>query len=161
MTPRPRDLIRNDVFALGAPVVRRPVRSGQPDKGTLPDPEPLAGISAAVSLRNAASGVIRDCARHAREDGQTWEEIAVVLGCERDEYGTSAGEAAFRELASDLGDGLSFMWGCPSCGRLVSDRGPDAGLHDSERGHGDGCERRAAEIAAWDAQWGDGSDDDH
>ena len=159
-TPEPRELIRHDIFTLGAGVVRRPVR-GEPGSERVPHPEPLTGIGAAVSLKHAAVSIIRDCARYAREDGITWEGIAAALGCQPDAYGTSAGEVAFRDLASDLGDGLSFTWRCAACGQLIRDRGPES-FHpaDVEEGHGDGCSRLAAAIAAWDRQWEDDGDAD-
>jgi hypothetical protein len=147
LTPDPRNLIRNDITILGAAVVRRPVIHGDPGSGTRAEPEPLAGIRAAAALRHAASRAAADCTRYAREDGKTWAEIGEAMGTGPDP------DAAFLAVASRLGRGPSFAWTCGSCGQTVLDYGPEAGLHDSEQGHGDGCERFAAMIEAWDAAW--------
>jgi hypothetical protein len=143
MTPEPRDLIARDIFALGAEAVRRPVIHGDPESGTMIQPEPLAGIRAATALRHAASRAVADCARYAREDGKTWAQIGAAMQPAHDEY------AAFLAVASQLGRGPSFAWTCGECGQTVIDYGPEAGSpEDQETGHGEGCTRLAAEIAA-------------
>ena len=158
MTPDPRNLIRNDITILGAAVVRRPVIRGDPASGTKAEPEPLAGIRAATALGHAVSRVKADCARYAREDGVTWEQIGEALGFKPGPDLPPVGESAFRVLASDLGRGPSFAWTCMACGQTVIDYGPEAGhLSEQETGHAEGCERFAADLEAW--QWGDGSDD--
>ena len=151
-TPDARNLIRNDITILGAAVVRRPRIRGDSASGTKAEPEPLAGIRAATALRNAASRAVSDCARYAREDGKSWTEIGAAMEPARDQY------SAFLAVASHLGRGPSFAWTCPACGQTVIDYGPEEGPNDSERGHGDGCERFVATIEAWDAQWEDDSD---
>ena len=154
----PGALIRNAIFVLGAAVVRRPVIRGDSASGTRAEPEPLAGIRAATALRHAASAAAADCARYAREDGKTWEQIGEALGFKPGPDLPPVIESAFRVLASHLGSGPSFAWTCPACGQTVIDHGPEAGPHDSEQGHGDGCERFVATIEAWDAQWEDDSE---
>src|ERR1019366_8846879 len=136
----PGALIRNAIFVLGAAVVRRPV------------------IRAATALRHAASAAAADCARYAREDGKTWEQIGEALGFKPGPDLPPVIESAFRVLASHLGSGPSFAWTCPACGQTVIDHGPEAGPHDSEQGHGDGCEQFVATIEAWDRQWEDDSE---
>jgi len=153
--PEPRQLIRRDLRDLGVTFSRRPIFPGNPESATTETPEPLPGIRAALKLRYAADRDIADCARYAREDGQTWDEIGDALGCkpDRGDWGESTGEAAFRQLASDLGRGPSFAWTC-SCGQTIIDTGPANGHpEDREQGHGEGCTRLAAEIAAWRARW--------
>jgi hypothetical protein len=152
--PEPRDLIRNDIFALGAPAVKRPVVRGAPRTGMLQHPEPLAGIRAATALRHAASRAVADCARYAREDGKTWAEIGAAMEPPHDEY------SAFMAVASQMGRGPSFAWTC-SCGPVVIDYGPEAGSPaDQETGHAEGCTRLAATVAAREAEIARWEDDD-
>ena len=157
--PDARHLIRNDIFTLGAQVIRRPVIRGDSASGTRAEPEPLAGIRAATALRHAASRAIADCARYAREDGKTWGQIGEAMGCEPDPpAGVSAAETAFWAVAADLGRGPSFAWTCPACGQTVIDEGPADHPEDAETGHGAGCERFAATVRAWNDQWKDEGD---
>ena len=160
--PDTRHLIRNDIFTLGAQVIRRPVIRGDSASGTKAEPEPLAGIRAATALRNAASRAVSDCARYAREDGKTWTEIGAAMEPAHDQY------SVFLSVASQLGRGPSFTWTCAACGQVVIDHGPEAGHpSDAEEGHSGGCSRFAAEIEAWDhwagpygTKWEDDSDGD-
>jgi hypothetical protein len=166
--PDARHLIRSAIWDLGAGVARRPVIHGDPNSGTIAEPEPLAGIRAATALRYAAGRAIADCARYAREDGKTWTEIGEAMGYKPnldtpdplDCCGTrsSVGESAFRAVASDLGRGPSFAWTCPVCSQTVIDKGPGDHPEDAETGHGDGCKRLAATVQAWNAQWEDDSE---
>ena len=153
--PEPRDLILRDIFTLGVKVVRRPVIRGDSALGTTPQPEPLAGIHAATTLRHAASRAVAECARYAREDGKTWTEIGAAMEPAHGE------DSAFLAVASQMGRGPTFAWPCPACGQTVIDYGPEAGSpEDQETGHGQGCTRLAAVIAAWNAQWEDDTDGD-
>jgi hypothetical protein len=153
--PEPRDLIRNAIFALGAGTVKRPVVRGKPRTGMHPHPEPLAGIRAACALRHAASRAIADLARYAREDGRSWAEIGAAMEPVHDEY------SAFGSVASQLGRGYSFAWTCPACGQVVLDYGPESGApEDAEQGHGGGCTRFAAAVAAHEAERAQWEDDD-
>lgn len=145
-----RDLIRNAVRSLaieaGAQMVERPVLRGEPGGHTRPEPEPLAGITAASALAAAARGAIRDHARYAREDGLAWSQIGEALGQGDDP------EAAFLRVAADLGRGPSFAWTCPACQATVIDRGPEYGPLDAETGHADGCGRLAEAVRAWEGE---------
>lgn len=165
-THHARELVRNAVFTLareaGAEMTERPVITGDPS-WTQKEPEPLAAIRAAVALRSVVADVERQAAKHARQDGRTWAEIAGALGCEGDPgCGLTPGGQAFERMASDLGSGPTFAWTCPGCGQLVIERGPECGHPaDCEAGHADGCARLAETVRAYDAQWedeGDGSD---
>ena len=148
-TPEPRDLIRNAIFALGAGTVKRPVVRGKPRTGMHPQPEPLAGIRAACSLRHAASRAIADLARYAREDGKSWAEIGAAMEPVHDEY------SAFGAVASLMSRGPSFAWTC-ACGPVITDHGPGPGHpYDQEQGHSDGCVRFAAKVAAYEARMED------
>jgi hypothetical protein len=149
-TPEPRDLIRNAIFALAPEVVKRPAVRGVPRTGMLEHPEPLAGVRAATALRDAAVLAIADLARYAREDGKSWAEIGAAMEPVHDEY------SAFGSVASQLGRGYSFAWTCPACGQVVLDYGPEAGVPaDQEQGHGGGCTRFAALVAAHEARMED------
>src|ERR1035437_7361264 len=118
--PDARHLIRNDIFTLGAQVIRRPVIRGDSASGTRAEPEPLAGIRAATALRHAASRAIADCARRAPADGMTWGQFGEATGCAPDPpAGVSAAETAFWAVASDHGRGPSFAWTCPACAWMV------------------------------------------
>ena len=116
--------------------------------------DPLAALRVLTSLRAAISQPERDAARRARENGKSWAEIGVALGLPAD--------LTFGRFASDLGSGPCLAWTCRSCGQMVTDRGYDNRWHaeDAETGHAEGCERFAATVAGWDAQWGESSDDD-
>lgn len=128
--------------------------------GDLGDPlsedyDPLTGLAAAALLSRAASGAVRDHVLAARQAGRAWREIGEA-------YGPPArdGRQVFDLLAADLGDGPVFGWPCPSCTRVVADHGPgQGGPRDAERGHGDGCERFAATVAAWDRLRDEGSEE--
>ncbi len=56
-----------------------------------------------------------------------------------------------------------FSWHCPACDEAIIDRGPyESHPEGNERGHGGGCTRFAAEVAAWQAErdsWD--AEDDH
>jgi hypothetical protein len=150
-----RHLICNAIFALGAAPVRRPVIHGNPASGTMLQPEPLAGIRAAMALGHAARRAVSDCARYGREDGLTWTQIGAAMVPAHDEY------SAFLAVASELGRGPSFAWTCGSCGQVVTDSGPEAGGHpeDQEQRHSETCERFVAAIVAHEAQL-EADDDD-
>jgi hypothetical protein len=132
--------------------------------GGLGDPrssahDPLKALETLMALRAAARDQMREAARRAREEGRSWHGIAGALGF-ADDPGpgmTSAAERAFGYLASDLGDGPSFCWTCPSCCRMVLDYGPETGPRESERGHADGCAGHAETIRSWDSWWDKGS----
>ena len=129
-----RDLVRRG----GAEMV---IRSGP--AGRTEEPEPIAGLRAAAAVGYESRRLIGRYARQAREDGYSWQQVAVALGRDSDP------SAIFGLLASDLGAGLVFPWTCPACGQGISDRGPEAGnLHDAEPGHRDGCGR----VRAWETR---------
>jgi len=127
------------------------LRAGPPGR-TTSEPEPLAGIAAAVALRDAATHAIGECVREAREDGKTWAEIGEAMG--------AGPETAFEAVASDPGRGPLVAWTCPSCRQVITDYGPEVVLpEDAEQGHGAGCGRFAALIAAWEAEIEEGGDE--
>jgi len=152
------ELVRNAVLVLvrdeGGRTVSRPLIRDRPDDGlTRTEPEPLAGIRAALALRSAAANAARDCVLvlYAREDGRTWAEIGQAV------YGDSLPAPqrpaeAFAYFAMDLGSGPVFPWVCGTCGAMVLDRGPEAGSPaDQELGHAAGCERLTETIREYEA----------
>lgn len=145
--------------AAGAPVHERPIAPGL--RTTVSDAEPLAGIGFALMLTDAAANEIHRYIRRAREDGAGWREIGTALRLERDveERGGDLGAAAFEYAAGPPAqrfDRLWFHWTCPVCQRPITDYGPyDSHPDDCESGHAEGCQRLAAAIAAYDAQWAD------
>jgi hypothetical protein len=124
--------------------------------------EPLAGIRAAVMVEADAARVKREYAKRAREAQLTWLQIGQVIkgdlpGSE-DLDGYNLAVAAYEYFAGppDIWHQPVFTWTCPACEQYVSDRGPYEGNPlDNEHGHGEGCTRMAAEVAAWDARWAD------
>ncbi len=144
--------------AAGVPVYERPIAPGY--TSTTCDTGPVAGIGFALMLQDAARHRIHDYVKRARQDGVAWRQIgqALRLGPVAEERGGDLAEAAFdyaagAERARPF-DRLSFAWTCPSCRGLVIDYGPSGGHPvDCESGHAEGCERLAAAVAAYEAQW--------
>jgi len=159
VTDHARDLIRTAVFTLvreaGAPVTKRPLIRTKPDGLTVPEPDPLAAITAARHLEWAARDALRGHVRNAREDGRTWDQVGTALGYKPGPDVPPVSESAFRVVATDLGGGYSFGWTCPDCLKAVIDYGPELPPHDAEHGHAEGCERFAATVRAWNEQWED------
>jgi hypothetical protein len=122
---------------------------------------PAGGLAAARAVELAARRLVCDYIRAAREAGQGWQEIGTALGLTAggDGAGDTIAEAAFSYAAGPSDShwnrtyGPSVIWRCPACSGLISDHGPVSGPRDDEPGHADGCERLAATLAAWDAQW--------
>jgi hypothetical protein len=121
--------------------------------------EPLAGIRAAVTVRDSAERVISDYVTRAREDGDGWLEIGQALGLEdgeRQPYDVAV--AAYEQAAGRDGFGapLPYWFGCGTCGKHVTDHGPyTAHPLDCEEGHAENGTRRAEAVRAHRAQWGD------
>jgi len=147
-----RAVIARLVQEAGAQMTARPVIRSEPDGPGTPEPEPLAGITAAVAAERAARQCCLESVRYAREDGLGWEQVGAALGF----TGQGAGSRAYAYACpgGSWGDWLS--WTCPACRAIVRDHGPEAGSPaDAEQGHADGCARLAATIAARDARWED------
>jgi len=145
--------------AAGAPVQERRIF---PDSTfTVTDPEPLAGIGFALMLTDHARQQIHRFIRRAREDGADWREIGTALRLQQaaDEHDGDLGVAAFEYAAgapAQRFDRMWFGWDCPACRGRVIDYGPYGGHPDDcESGHAEGCQRRAAAIAAYEARWTD------
>jgi hypothetical protein len=125
-------------------------------------PTPLAGLWAADRLARRASREVASHARRAREAGHSWEQIGQALGIEPGE-GRSVTEVAFERFAGTAASWSlrdpSFVWRCPACDRVISDRGPYEGHpDDNQPGHGKDCSRLATELAGWRASWDDTPD---
>jgi hypothetical protein len=144
---------------LGEDLVKRPVFRDRPDLDmTITDVESLLGLWITTRLKHAARLRSLDYIRYAREDGHSWQEIAEALGLDGSaDSGVGAAAAAYEYATGGAQTGWSsFAWVCLTCHDTVLDRGPEADHPaDSEPGHGDGCARLAAAVAAWDAGWGD------
>jgi hypothetical protein len=145
----------------GSQLVDRPAFRDRPDLDLkITGANPIAGLQAAVGLKHAARKLSLDYVRYAREDGNTWQDIGVVLGFSDDpEAGLSAAEAAYGYAAGTSPAWRSFVWVCLHCRATIIDRGPDVGQPaDCEEGHTDDCPRLAAAIAAYTALWDDEAD---
>ena len=144
--------------AAGAPLHERPI---VPDSAiTVTDTDPLSGIGFALMLDGAARQKLYHYITLARQEGASWRDVGRALHLERvaEERGASLGEAAFEYAAGEPSqpyDRLWFSWTCPACQGHVIDYGPYDHPADCERGHGEGCRRLAAAVAAWGAQWAD------
>ncbi|MGH3273479.1 MAG: hypothetical protein ACRDNZ_04035 [Streptosporangiaceae bacterium] len=129
---------------------------------TVREADPATGIRAAVIAAGSARQVRDSYVRRAREDGMTWEAIGAALGMDQDADtpdGYDLGVAAYEEVAGrpDLSWQPTIGWTCPSCTQPISDRGPyESHPADNERGHADGCDRMATDVATYrqrQAEW--------
>jgi hypothetical protein len=138
----------------GGQVVDRPVFPDRPDlllkiTGT----NAIAGLQAAIALKQAARKLAIDYVRYAREDGHSWHDIGIALGFSDDpEAGISVAESAYACAAGITPAWRSFAWVCLQCRATIIDHGPEVSHPaDSEQGHTDDCTRLAAAVAAWTA----------
>jgi hypothetical protein len=130
----------------GAEMVARPLNRREPDGRTTQEPEPLAGIAAAVALERAVRQSCTESVRYAREDGLRWERIGAALGF----AGRGAADDAYAYVCPGARHDDWFSWICPSCRKLIRDRGPEAGHPaDGEQGHAEGCARFAELVRAY------------
>jgi hypothetical protein len=125
-------------------------------------PTPLTELRAADELLNRVSQEVQRHARRAREAGHPWDEIGKALDIKPGD-GRSVDEAAYKRIVGPptswtLRD-PSFVWRCPACGRVISDRGPYESHPDDNRpGHAKDCSRLATELVRWRASWDDTPD---
>lgn len=162
-----RDLVRRAMFDLaradGTQLIARTAFRGS--RTTVPDVEPLVGLSVSRRLEIAARGHARDYIRAARETGHSWQEIGTALGLvpggDAQRGGDTVAEAAFAYAAGHPDTevarryGRSVVWHCDTCDQAISDHGLIVGPAEDERGHTESCPRLTATVAAWDAQWDD------
>lgn len=151
--------VRRLVRATGGQFTERPLIRSDPDGRKAEEPEPLAGITAAVAVEREARRLCLESVRYAREDGLTWAQIGEAMGF-GPQYGGDA-VAAYRYAVPGHAAADWTTWTCPSCCQLVRDYGPELGPREAEQGHAGGCGRFAAAVAAWEARWDeeDGTDD--
>ena len=136
----------------------------------VPDVETLSGLEAAVRVRDAAVGLLREYAITARGEGACWATVGAALGLGElvQRNGEDLGEAAFRfvtegrmpEVDTDWSSWRSpVRWTCATCGYRVTDHGPfDTHPDDAEPGHTTTCGRRARAIARLRPIWDDEND---
>ena len=160
-----RSAARRSVIELarnaGANLITRPLYHGADT--TTRDIEPLPGLTAARDLELAARSVTADYVRQAREAGYTWHQIGTAMnlvpGADPDQTGLTIAEAAFTCAAGNPDTeharryGRSIGWTCTTCGKAISDHGPEIEPEEAERGHTQGCARLARTIQARDAEW--------
>lgn len=143
--------------------VRAAVPAGQmverrirPDSSySWPEPQPLAGLHAALTVVELAQAQAYTFAAALRGEGSTWRQIADLLKVPwSDEY--SRVERAYELVAGGNAYGhrqLSICWTCGGpigCGSRVTDYGPYNGCpDDNETGHAGGCRRLAFEVEEW------------
>jgi hypothetical protein len=151
---------------------------GFAEYGNRPQPQPLAAVRAARTVRQAADALLGGHIDRARGHGHTWTELAGALGLTRDadEAGIPDEEAAFCWATTGRidGDRPNPVWGyeprrswrCASCQERVTDHGPFTGNPDEEEtGHAPGCARHTADVDAWrtrhgwDEDWDDEDQD--
>jgi hypothetical protein len=123
-----------------------------------PEPLPLAGLQAALTVVRFAQDQAYTFAKALRGEGSSWAEIADLLEIPwSEDY--SRPERAF-ELVAGPASRSSYdryvFWTCGGplgCGERVTDRGPFNGYpSDNEDRHADGCRRMAAEIEAYERE---------
>lgn len=120
-----------------------------------PEPRPLAGMQAALTVARMAQDQAYKFAKDLRGEGSSWREIADLLEIPwSDEY--SRPERAYELVAVATPGTFSsarVYWTCGGpggCGQYVTDRGPYNGYPaDNEDGHAEGCRRLAAEGEAY------------
>ena len=109
-------------------------------------PAPVPALRAALLLARLLTGEARRQVRRAREAGLSWAELAPAVDAEdaASAYEWSAGPTSARW------DARSVVWRCPTCGQLVTDRGPSDGHpDDEERGHSHVRPRPTAVRRLW------------
>lgn len=123
-----------------------------------PEPRPLAGVRAALTVARLAAQEAYKFAKALRSEGSSWATIADLLEIPwSEEY--SRPERAY-ELVAGVTPGTfsepRLYWSCAGpggCGQYVTDHGPYNGWpSDNENGHGAGCRRLAAENAAYERE---------
>jgi hypothetical protein len=144
----------------GAEIREHPVWPGA--ASTVREAEPMTGIRAALAAQLAAAAAARHYIAAARADGMTWAQVGEVLmlgeAIDRADSPSGMAAAAFEYAAgsADLFGERSFGWTCPACQKRIRDHGPyDSNPLDNQSGHAAGCARLAAEVAEWEAAWGD------
>jgi hypothetical protein len=122
-----------------------------------PEPRPLAGLQAALTVVRMAQDQAYAFAKALRGEGTSWREIADLLEIPwSDEY--SRVERAYELVAGAAPSTFSnrVYWTCggpAGCGQYITDRGPYNGHPvDNEDGHTEGCRRLAAESAAYERE---------
>jgi hypothetical protein len=127
-----------------------------------PYPRPanlVDGMLTARKVSDRAQMMLIDWARKARGEGTPWRELVDPLGIDTSDEWIDGPKEAFRLVAGPPSmpyDPIYAHWTCASCGEFIKDNGPDAGHPvDAEKGHADGCERHARDIAAWRVRHGD------
>uniref|UniRef100_UPI0005350E75 hypothetical protein n=1 Tax=Salinispora cortesiana TaxID=1305843 RepID=UPI0005350E75 len=120
-----------------------------------PEPRPLAGLQASLSVARLAQNQAYAFAKGLRGEGSSWDQIADLLEIEWSE------DHEPRERAFELVAGpasrygydryVSFTCAGPhGCGERITDRGPYNGYpFDNEDGHAKGCRRLATEDEAY------------
>ena len=156
-----RDIVGRAVKAATPPdqIIERKIR---PESlSGWPEPRPLAGLQAALTVARMAQAEAYSFAKALRGEGRSWLEIADLLEIPWSEeyvrveraYELVAGPADNRRGA--FAD-LRVFWTCSGpngCGEHVVDRGPyDGNPVDCEGGHADGCRRHAADQAAYERE---------
>lgn len=122
-----------------------------------PEPQPLAGLQAALTVARLAQDQAYTFAKGLRAEGSSWADIADLLEIRWSEEYPHREERAFELVAgpaspsSFYGPYVFFTCGGPQgCGERITDRGPYNGYpSDNEDGHAEGCHRLAAEVEAY------------
>ena len=120
-----------------------------------PEPRPLAGLQAALTVARIAQDQAYNFAKALRGEGTSWAAIADLLEIPwSKEYART--ERAYELVAGATPGTFSdarVYWTCGGprgCGQYVTDNGPYNGCPvDNEDGHADGCRRLAAENEAY------------
>lgn len=122
-----------------------------------PEPRPLAGLHAALTVARIAQTQAYKFAKELRSEGTSWLALADLLEIPwSDEH--SRPERAYELVAESAGTSFAgeprLYWKCGGpggCGQYVTDNGPYNGYpSDNEDGHAQDCQRLAAEMRAYE-----------
>jgi hypothetical protein len=133
-------------------------RKARPDSDYgWPEPRPLAGIKAALTVARMAEALAYKYAKELRGEGSSWAEIADLLEIEWSEDYSRVERAYELTAGQPLSFGnLCVFWTCGGpggCGERITDRGPyNEWPSDNEDGHADGCRRLETENAAYERE---------
>ena len=112
---------------------------------TAREPLPVPAARAALRLSRLFEREARRQVRRAREAGMSWAELAPAVDAEDGPaaYEWATGPDRYRATRP-------FVWRCPACAEMVTDRGPCNGHpDDDESGHARDCARHVAAVAVW------------
>lgn len=134
-------------------------RKSRPESNySWPEPRPLAGLQAALTVARMARAQAHKFATALRGEGSSWRQIADLLEIPWSDHYSRTEQAYELVVGATPGtfSDTRVYWTCGGpggCGGRVTDHGPYNGYpSDNETGHTDGCHRLAAEVTAYERE---------